>query len=317
MRSFFILALIALVSLSMGCDPNKPPVPKDLDGTWTQLADPNFSAREDAVCFVLDNKAYVGCGKRDSIYLNDFYVFDGTSWNPIASLPGAERSGAVAFASNNKGYVGLGQSVTTTGQQNVFQDFWEYNPSTNSWSAAPAFPGQPRYHAASFEAEGEGHVATGINASANRLKDVWRLNNSTNNWVQMADFPDGVRIKSLGTSILDNGFLFGGTDNNNVWEYNKALDTWAKRLDLEGPPRDGSILFTIGSKSYYGMGAGNGSYYTDLWEFDFHAYLLEEQKEFAGTGRKEAIGFSLNNKGYLLMGGNNSDLFSDFWEFKP
>jgi len=317
MRSSLIFILFVSILVFTQCKDPQPPGPQELDGEWTKLSDPGFTERVDAVSFVLGNKAYVGTGKNGNTYLNDFHAFNGTSWSPIASLPGNERSGAVAFVANGKAYVGLGQSQTTGGQQSVYQDFWMYDPTSNSWSAAPSFLGQPRYLAAAFEAGGQGYVATGINANANRLEDVWRFNADNNVWVQMDDFPGGVRINSIGTGILDNGFLFGGTDNDDIWEYNHALDTWTKRLDIDAPSRDGSILFTIGSKSYYGMGSGNGSYYTDFYKFDFHAYLLTEQKEFPGTGRKDAIGFSLDNNGYLLMGGNNSDLFSDFWMFEP
>lgn len=320
MRLLLVIIISFVFLLTQGCKDPDPPGPGTLDGTWTQLSDPTFPVRENAVSFVLNNKAYIGCGKDGITYLNDFYSYDGTAWSPAASLPANGRSGAVAFVMNGKAYVGLGQSENTAGQQNVYQDFWEYDPTSNSWSAAPIFPGQPRYHASAFIAGGNGFVSAGINSNANRLEDVWRLDNNSNNWIQMMDFPDGVRIKTLGTSILDNGFLFGGTDNNDIWEYNHSLDTWTKRLDMEDleiPSRDGSILFTIGSDSYYGMGSGSGNYYTDLWKFDFHAYILTEQKEFEGTGRKNGISFSLNNKGYVLMGGNNSNLHTDFWEFTP
>jgi len=317
MRFYIIFIFAVTLILSTGCKDPTPPGSGTPNGWWTELSAPTFPKRENAVSFTIGDKAYIGCGKNDTLHYNDFYRYDGTSWTPIASLPGDARTGAVAFVLDGKGYVGLGHSENGIGQQSVYQDFWKYDPSTNTWAQAPVYPGQPRYAAAAFSAGGHGYVGTGINANANRLKDLWKLDLVSESWAQVTDFPDGVRIKAQGTTILDNGFLFGGTDNNDIWEYNHSLDTWSKRLDMTAPSRDGSIIFTIGSDSYYGLGSGGGTYYTDLWKFDFHAYLLTEQREFPGTGRKDAIGFSIGNKGYMLMGGNNSDLVNEFWMFEP
>lgn len=52
------------------------------------------------------------------------------------------RYGVVAFGVGNKGYVGLGiKHSNKDGIDTFMNDFWEYNPDTNTWIRKADFPG--------------------------------------------------------------------------------------------------------------------------------------------------------------------------------
>jgi len=74
------------------------------------------------ICFVVNNKLYVGSGYNDSSRKNDIiYEFDveGNKWNNKTSFPfDATSSANIVAVIQNKAYIGLGGGV----------DFWQYIP---------------------------------------------------------------------------------------------------------------------------------------------------------------------------------------------
>ena len=61
-------------------------------------------------------------------------------WTQKASFPGTSRSSAAAFSVENKGYFGTGYNG-----KDYFNDFWEYNPDTNTWNSKADYPGSARW----------------------------------------------------------------------------------------------------------------------------------------------------------------------------
>ncbi len=68
------------------------------------------------------------------------------------------RHKAVAFSANNKGYFGTGVSMNFN---NLFNDFWEYDPVGDQWTRINDFPGRPRAAAVSFAIGNRGYVGSG------------------------------------------------------------------------------------------------------------------------------------------------------------
>ncbi len=293
-----------------------PEPPIVLDGNWATMAQPTFSARYNASCFTINDIAYVGMGEDNTGMKTDFYSFDGTTWTQIADFPGGGRIDNVAFTAAGKGYIGLGVKTEVSGQV-VYDDLWEYRPSTNSWTQKASHPAGGLYGAAAFGVDGVGYIATGQNSNAMRLNEVWQYTPVNDQWTQKIDFPGGERVFAQSTNIIGKGFLIGGLGYSDIWEYDPILDVWLNRANFEGAERRGAALFTIGNKSYYGLGFEDGEYFTDLWEFDYHANMWTEQKSFEGTERSQMLSFGINEKGYILMGRGTLDTYSDFWQFTP
>lgn len=61
------------------------------------------------------------------------------TWTQKADFGGGITEAAVGFSIGNKGYMGIGGGYT--------QDFWEYDPDTNSWTQKANFGGAPRHAA--------------------------------------------------------------------------------------------------------------------------------------------------------------------------
>ena len=51
-------------------------------------------------------------------------------------------------------------------QMVLTNDFWEYNPTTNSWSQKEIFPGSNRDKAVGFSINDKGYVGTGSSSTS-------------------------------------------------------------------------------------------------------------------------------------------------------
>ena len=124
---------------------------------------------------------------------------------PIDNL---SRHAAVGFSIGSKGYIG-------TGYGNVYsntpyrKDFWEYDPSTDSWTQKADFGGTARYFAAGFSIGTKGYIGTGYNSSG-PLKDFWEYNPTSNIWTRKADFGGVARGAATGFSIGSMGYIGTG-----------------------------------------------------------------------------------------------------------
>ena len=69
------------------------------------------------------------------------------TWTQKASFGGSARHRTTAFAIGNKGYLGLGHINSVTNI--LYDDFWEYDPASNSWTQIANYP-YPCYHSTGF-----------------------------------------------------------------------------------------------------------------------------------------------------------------------
>lgn len=79
---------------------------------------------------------------------------------------------------DSKGYFGTGYD-----RVNRLNDFWEYDPATNTWTQKADFPGTARYGAVAFGVSGKAYIGCGDDG--NYLKDFYAFNPSSNSWQQI------------------------------------------------------------------------------------------------------------------------------------
>jgi len=144
--------------------------------SWLQMADFPGEQRNGLVAFTIGLKAYVGTGWADSGFKNDFYEYDPAtdSWSSIADFPGTKRHAAVAFSImcdevDGRGYVGLG--IDSSG---FTQDFWEYNPLTDTWAQVADFAGLPRARLVGLSVGKAGYIGTGYVSGGVVDNDFWK-----------------------------------------------------------------------------------------------------------------------------------------------
>jgi len=135
--------------------------------TWTaksELVSPTGDmGRYGVGCFVINNKAYIGLGKKFPVQafdeFSDFWVYDPApnTWTPVANFPAGPRSFPTAYSAGSIGYLG-------TGVSDMFgmQDFYSYSPSTNTWKQRAYVPGTPRAFAISFYIGNYGYLGLGF-----------------------------------------------------------------------------------------------------------------------------------------------------------
>ncbi len=289
---------------------------------WTQKAD--FAGgieRNNAVGFSIDGKGYVGTGFFNK---KDFWEYDPSTdaWTQKADLPGVGRFSAVGFAINGKGYIGTGNNSSGSGNSPL-KDFWEYDPTTDTWTQKADFGGSPRGSAVGFSIDDKGYVGTGTDAGK---IDFWEYNPNLDTWTQKADFEGSPRGGAVGFSIDNKGYVGTGRDNsfslvNDFWEYDPITDTWTRKADFKGSPRFFAMGFSIGDKGYVGTGNSTssvGGETSDFWKYDPITDEWIEIIDFEGEVRDRTIGFSIGNKGYVGTGFHNNGPgpieYTDFWE---
>jgi N-acetylneuraminic acid mutarotase len=90
------------------------------------------------------------------------------SWTQKNNFPGTPRATSFAFTIGNKAYAGGGLNFST----GMFNDFREYDPTTDTWTSKANFGGGARSAAVTFTIGGKGYVLTGANSTA-KQNDIW------------------------------------------------------------------------------------------------------------------------------------------------
>lgn len=255
---------------------------------------------------------------------------DTDSWARKTDFGGVARRGAVGFSIGNKGYLGTG----FTGVVGIFNlavltnDFWEYDPSNNSWTQKANVGGLPRDGAVGFSIGNRGYVGTGRARVSDivyeNAKDFWEYDPVINTWTKKADFGGAARQGAVGFNIDKKGYI--GTGNvgnlaNDFWEYDRDTDTWKEKAGFGGTPRSAAVGFSIDGKGYIGTG-NDGGLKNDFWEYDPVGNSWVQKANFGGPAIDRGAGFSIGGKGYIgggFAGFTNTinTIIPEFWEFNP
>jgi N-acetylneuraminic acid mutarotase len=300
--------------------------------SWTQRALFPGIPRSEAVGFAIDGKGYVCTGRSTSgsgLLLNDLWEYDTATntWTQRADFGGTARSNAVGFTISAKGYVGTGVVagvISCTGARN---DFWEYDPASDTWTEKAPVGGGGRGLAAGFALGNRGYIGGGstfcgnIPGTTSGLGDFWEYDPAYNTWSLKANIPGLLRESAVGFSIGEFGFIGGGIESggalfpggdllSDLWRYAPSSNTWEQQADFVFP--NPWLGFSIGSKGYSLRGNA-------LHEYDPNNTNTWTQKPpFGGTGRTAAVGFSIGTKGYITTG-NDGFIFdnplNDLWVF--
>ncbi len=244
-----------------------------LTDQWARVADFPGSPRAASVGFTINGKGYVGTGtdkiapstENDNNHFRDFYEFDPVSgvWTRKADFQGVGRHSAACFVINDEGYIGTGHwgDDAPYGNLEAADDFWKYNPMTNTWSEAIRFP-EPAEGAVGFEINGKGYVY-----NYNKLFEfdgmTWTRKTAP---VMETTYNVAFQINNFGYFGLGTGFQ-GATDY--FWQYYPVTSD-AKNLFIGyNQGRYGSSAFVINGKAYIVCGRRlNESEFNEVWEFD-------------------------------------------------
>ena len=241
-------------------------------------------------------------------------------WIEKTNFGGDARHRATAFSIGSRGYIGLGHVNAVV--DILYDDFWEYDPGTNSWTQKADFAGGPRYHAVGFSIGNKAYVGTGRMPSGSYSTDLWEYDPVTNVWTAKANFPGNARRGAVSFVINNKAYVGTGqstTGNaNDFFSYDPATNSWAPMAALPASGRTSSVAFAINNKGYVGTGSvGSGT--NDFYEYNPVNNTWIPRASVGPTLRQEATGFAIGGKGYIGTGddyssGNN---YGDMWEFDP
>ena len=129
--------------------------------SWEEKATFPGVKRHHPFQFSIGEFAYVGFGHGDGIF-NDMYRYDSSEdkWTQMATLPAEGRVAGTQFSYNGKGYV-----LSGDGDDHFHMptgEFWEYDPTNDSWKSLPPHPGQSRWAPASFVIDNKVFFTSGL-----------------------------------------------------------------------------------------------------------------------------------------------------------
>jgi type IX secretion system substrate protein len=291
---------------------------------WTQKADfPGFK-RVLPISFSIGTTGYIGWGTdTTNMSVKDLWAYNqsSNSWTQKATLPGAARSGAACFANpvSGKAYAGTGQNTLGT----LFQDWWEYNPVANQWTAKANFAGGQRALAVGFYAGFYGYVGCG-NGPSGDMSDLWLYDPVGNQWLAKAPIPSFGRKQAATFTIGTKGYVVTGYNSSATtclldnWEYDALGDVWNLKNSFFGDPRYGAAAFSLYGKGYLLTGElYNNNVSADNWQYDTITDAWYPKTNFIGAARKEAAYFSIGIHGYIGCGGSPGSFYKNFWEYTP
>lgn len=268
-------------------------------------------------------------------------------WQMKPPMEGEGRHRGLAISIGNKGYVGTGH-YNGTGQNVMFDDWWEFDPSTNSWSQKADYPylcqGSVGWGTATKGYVGGGSVSGNQYFSYDPITNAWtaiapcpvatgdkesfmvngkgyvlgtgslyEYDPSTNAWTQKANPPFTPTTWLCAFETATSGFV---KNLFNLYEYKPLTNTWITRANFPGIMVSGGTAFQVHNKGYVvgGYYAGLGDVTGEIWEFNPGSNTWTQMADFPGTSRRFLSSFAIGNKGFVAIGTNGIN-FNDLWQF--
>jgi N-acetylneuraminic acid mutarotase len=271
-------------------------------------------------------------------------------WIQKASFGGVGRHRAVGCATENKGYLGLGH-VNGTGVDISYKDWWEYDPSSDTWSQRANFPVN-NHGATSFVVNDQPCVGGGSALNG----EFYKFDPNQNTWTPIAPCPFFNPGDTQGFSVNDKGYVYVGTNmaeydpssnswslkatppmafgswtcsftiegsgyvkaGNKLYEYKPEHDTWTQRANFPGVSTGGSYGFSILQRGFVTCGyvGALSTVTSQVWSFYPGSNSWQMELEFPGSKRRFPVAFAIHNRGYFGTGTNGINL-NDFWQYNP
>ena len=221
---------------------------------WTQKADyigNNGNGNYGVISFGLDSLGFIGGGQINTS--PEFYRFDPIQnvWSAAASCPTAP-SNLYGFSVGNNGYYKHGY------------DLYQYDPDLDQWTTMATSSFYTGSWSSAFEIDGMAYIKSS--------HDLWKFDPVLQTWEQKATCPGTAVSASVSFAHMGKGYIVAGFQGawsavvSEVCEYDPTTDSWVLLEDFPGTNRRFATGFTIGNRSYFGLGT-NGTNFNDWWEF--------------------------------------------------
>lgn len=238
---------------------------------WTQIASYPGQPMNSGFSFVIGNKAYVGGGTYDrNPYASGggyatFYEFDPLTknWQKLSDVPvsGYSLFGAVGFSVGGFGFV-AGGSINTSGRN---MSVFKFDPASKTWEAYSILPLNYKkeviylHYSSAFVLGGLAYVGTGFFESPwfNKSNNTYSWDYKTKEWKLIGSVPGAETAFAIGFTNTDAGYIGMGESSGNLYQFRPSSTGTPFRQANTHPDYysgKGAIAFTIGNKTYIGMG---------------------------------------------------------------
>ena len=253
---------------------------------WTQRANFPGDGRQHPAMVIVNNKVYMGCGGNNNGNLGDWWEYDIATdvWTQKSNIIGNNRHHPFYFSIGNYAYVGFGHGslpgpgTNPLSSSYIYNDFYRYDPSTDTWMQLANFPSEARVAGTQFSYNGKGYVLSGDGDDHGPLSsgEFWEYSPLTDSWTQLPSHPGGA-IWAPGNFVIgcDVYFLLGQDWNSNfpvdpisVYTYKLSencgcTDSLAYNFSLIATSDDGSCCYLAGCTDPLALNYDSLSCYDD------------------------------------------------------
>lgn len=280
-----------------------------------------------------------------ALFLFGQFVF-AQAWMQRTNFPGDGRHRASGFSIGNRGYLGIGHVNGNNATIN-YKDFWEYDPSSDSWTQKADYP-TVNYGAIAFATSTRGYIGGGaflgpefyeFNPQTNTWTAIpncpvspgdqgcfavndkgyviwgsalYEYNPTTTTWTAKATAPIAFTNWCVGFSHGASGYIKNG---NSLYEYKPLYDQWVVRAAFPGVNTNGGGALVRGGRAFIisGYVGALANVTSEVWEYNPGNNTWIRMNDFPGTSRRFSVAFTINDRGYFGTGTNGINL-NDFWE---
>lgn len=230
-----------------------------VSNTWTKKANYPGSNSYFSYSFVLDDYAYVGKG-----YNSDFWRYSPqtNSWTLLATIPDWYNYGIrQATVVNGAGYILDASSDFRTLKYDVTSDSWSEQVVYSTYIQP-----DPSFGAFSYNNSIYMVAPNPIYEDLLFYIFIYDIDNNSYGIIDQfqGEYPQGVYFNSKGIQIDNTIYFF---QNNTLYGYDMASQTWSRKNIYSPVPDMGNILFSKGQKLFLGRPNSSSNTY-EFWELD-------------------------------------------------
>ncbi len=255
------------------------------------------------------------------------FSYSQNGWTQLAGYPGSGSCGMVGIGYQGTGMAGQGFYGSSTIN---YADWWQYNPTSNSWSAKASLTASHRYSHSGFCIGEYAYLCMGSDYTV-YFNDLWQYNGTSNTWTQKASFPGTTRYGAIAQATGTKAYVglgehdaSGGISDyfTDFYEYDANADSWTAKAVFAGQARYlafsfliNDVIYVVGGRSE--TGAASWVYLKDMWAYDIASNTWSQKTSYPGNGSMGLGGFVLGQYAYVGMGYNTTSGYSDFWRYNP
>lgn len=248
-----------------------------------------------------------------------FYGAACEQWTQMASFAGDARHRCTGFSVGNKGYIGGGH--INSGTTVTHEDYWQYDPGSDSWTQIADFGGGKRYHSVAFAIGEFGYVGCGEDNANTYHNDFYRYSTEFNLWQPIASFPGAPRRASCSFVINEKAYVGTGQSDfgyhTDFYRYDPILNAWSGVAPFPGQARSAAVAFSNNGKGYVGTGHILGDDTKDFYEYTPVTNSWVQKADVGPYQRQDAAGFVISGKGYIFTGNDVDGTidYKDVWQY--